>query len=110
MTNKRKGKHMENNNGSNVRGSVAFAFLIGAVAGGVAALLFAPETGAQMRGRIKRGARDMRERGGNLAHDMQDRAGNMKGAVSEARSAYRDEMDKRRAPARNAVLETTEQA
>jgi gas vesicle protein len=99
---------MENNNGSSVRGSVAFAFLIGAVAGGVAALLFAPQTGAQMRGRIKRGARDMRERGGNLAHNMQDRAGNMKGAASEARTAYRDEMDKRRTPARSGVAETTE--
>jgi len=99
---------MENNNGSSPRGSVALAFLIGAVAGGVAALLLAPQTGVQMRGRIKRGARDMRERGGNLAHDMQDRAGNMKGAASEARTAYRDEMEKRRTPARSAVVETGE--
>ena len=99
---------MENNNSSSARGSVAVAFLIGAVAGGLAALLFAPQSGAQMRGRIKRGARDMRDRGGQLAHDMQDHAGNMKGAVSEARAAYRDEMDKRRAPVRSAVAETAE--
>lgn len=99
---------MENNNGSNVRGSMAVAFLIGAVAGGVAALLLAPATGAQIRGRISRGARDMRERGGNLAHDLQDRAGNMKGAASEARTAYRDEMDKRRTPLHGAVVETGE--
>lgn len=99
---------MEDNNGSSARGSVAVAFLIGAVAGGIAALLFAPQTGAEMRGRIKRGARDMRERGGNLAHDMQDRAGNVKGAVTEARAAYRDEMDKRRTPARAAVVESGE--
>lgn len=97
---------MENNNGSSARGSVAVAFLIGAVAGGVAALLLAPATGSQIRGRIKRGALDMRERGGNLAHDLQDQAGNMKGAVSEARTAYRDEMDKRRTPIRSAVVET----
>jgi gas vesicle protein len=103
---------MENNNngsnGSSARGSVAVAFLIGAVAGGVAALLFAPQTGAQTRGRIKRGALDLRDRGGQLAHDMQDHAGNLKGAVSEARNTYRDEMDKRRVSPRSAVVETGE--
>jgi gas vesicle protein len=99
---------MENNNGNSGNNSkgVAVAFLIGAVAGGIAALLFAPQTGVQMRGRIKRGALDMRDRGGQLAHDMQDHAGNLKGAVSEARNTYRDEMDKRRAPARSAAVET----
>lgn len=108
--NQRKGNTlMENNNNDNkARGSVAVAFLIGAVAGGVAALLLTPQTGAQMRGRIRRGARDMRDRGGKLAHDIQDQAGNMKGAVTEARVAYRDEMDKRRAPVRSAVVETGE--
>jgi gas vesicle protein len=99
---------MEDNNGISARGSVAVAFLIGAVAGGIAALLLAPETGAQMRGRLKRGASDMRERGGNLAQDMQDRAGHVRGAVSEARTAYRDEMDKRRTPPRAAVVESGE--
>jgi gas vesicle protein len=99
---------MENNNSSSPRGSVAVAFLIGAVAGGITALLLAPKTGAQMRGQIKRGARDLRERGGNLAHNMQDRAGNMKGAASEARTAYRDEMEKRRTSPGSAVVETGE--
>lgn len=97
-----------NNNGSSARGSVAVAFLIGAVAGGVAALLFAPQSGAEMRGRIKRGARDVRDRGGRLAHDVQDHAGNLKGAVTEARATYRDEMDKRRTSPRSAVVETSE--
>ena len=100
---------MENNSGNSSRGSVAVAFLIGAVAGGITALLFAPRTGAQMRGQISRGARNMRDRGGRLAHDMQDRAGNVQGAVSEARIAYRDEMDKRRTPPRSAVVEKGEQ-
>jgi gas vesicle protein len=106
---------MENNNGNNgnignsARGSVAVAFLIGAVAGGVAALLFAPQTGAQMRGRIKRGAIDIRDRGGDFARDMQGRAGNLKGAVSEARNTYRDEMDKQRMSPRSAVVETGEE-
>lgn len=100
---------MENNNGVNRRGSVAVAFLIGAVAGGITALLFAPRTGAQMRGQIKRGARNLGERGGHLAHDMQDRAGNVKGAVSEARIAYRDELDKRRATTPRAAVVEGEQ-
>jgi len=100
---------MENNNGSNARGSVALAFLIGAVAGGVAALLIAPQTREQVRGRIKRGARDIGERGGDFARDIQHRAGNMKDAVSDARTAYGDEMDKRRAPAGSALTETGEQ-
>ena len=39
---------------------------------------------------------------------MQDRAGHVKGAVSEARTAYRDEMDKRRTSPRAAVVETGE--
>jgi len=95
-----------NNNSAGNRGSVAAAFLIGAVAGGITALLFAPRTGAQMRGQIKRGARSLGERGGEFAHDMQDRAGNMKGAVSEARIAYRDELDKRRTTPRTAVVES----
>jgi gas vesicle protein len=98
---------MENNNGNSSRGSVAVAFLIGAVAGGIAALLFAPQTGAQMRNQIRRGARDMRERGGRLGHDMQDRTGS---AVSAARTAYRDEMEKRRTAPRSAVVEKGEQA
>ena len=100
---------MENNNGgsgSSARGSVAVAFLIGAVAGGVAALLLAPQSGAQTRGRIRRGARDMRERGGNLAQDLHDRAENIRGTVSEARTAYRDEMEKRRTPLHNTAGES----
>ena len=99
---------MENNNGSSAKGSVAVAFLIGAVAGGIAALLLVPQTREQVRGRIKRSARDMRERGRNLTHDMQDHAEDRKGVVSEARTAYRDEMDKRRAPGRTAVVEPGE--
>ena len=88
---------MEHNTGSSARGSVAVAFLIGAVAGGIAALLLAPQTRAQVRGRIRRGTRDVR-----------DGADDMKGVVSEARTAYRDEMDKRRTPARTAVVEPGE--
>lgn len=92
---------MENNNHSRRSGSVPIAFLVGAVVGGVTALLLAPESGAQMRRRLRRGAHDLQEKGATLAHDMGERVetatGAVKGAVSEARSAYRDELEKRRA-------------
>jgi gas vesicle protein len=103
---------MDNNNASNGGngGSMAVAFLIGAVAGGVTALLFAPKTGAQMRGQIKRGARSLQEHGEHFAHNMQDRAGHMKDAVSEARTSYRDEMDKQRTSPRSAVVAKSDQA
>lgn len=94
---------MENNNHIPRRGSVPVAFLIGAVVGGVTALLLAPESGAQMRRRLKRGAHDLQEKGSTLAHDMSDRVetatGAMKGAVSEARITYREELEKRRGAA-----------
>jgi gas vesicle protein len=78
-------------------GSTAVAFLLGAMVGGITALLLAPQTGAQMRSRLKRGADDMRQRGDRLAHDAGEKAEMMKGAASVARTAYRDEMEKRRA-------------
>ena len=99
---------MEANNNVSSRGSMAAAFLIGAVAGGVAALLLTPRTGAQIRGRLKQGARDLRDRGSHLAHEAGEKAGNVKGAASEARIAYRDELEKRRTPPRAAVVETGE--
>jgi len=85
---------MENNDR---RGSALVAFMLGAMAGGITALLLAPQTGAQMRGRLKRGANDMRQRGKHLAHDAGEKADMMKGAASVARTAYREEMEKRRA-------------
>lgn len=93
---------MENNN-RHGRNTAAVAFLIGAVAGGVTALLLAPQTGAQMRKRLKRGAHDLQERGEHLAHEMSDNAsalsGAVKGAAFEARNTYRDEREKRRTAA-----------
>lgn len=90
---------MEN---SQRRGSASIAFLIGAVAGGVTALLLAPQTGAQMRRRLKRGAHDAQEKGAQIAHNMGGRvesvAGAVKGAASTARATYRDEREKRGAP------------
>ncbi|RPH64911.1 MAG: YtxH domain-containing protein [Acidobacteria bacterium] len=84
------------NNETNPKGSAMAAFLIGALAGGITALLFAPQTGAQMRGRLKRGAHDLRDRGKHLAHEVGETAGAMKGAAAEAKGAYRDEFAKQR--------------
>ena len=82
------------------RGAGAVLFLAGVVAGGVTALLLAPQSGAQMRSRLKRGAHDLREKGGNLAHKVDEKvvsvSGAVKSAASEARNTYRDEMDKSR--------------
>jgi len=82
------------------KGSAMTAFLIGAVAGGITALLFAPQSGAQMRGRLKRGAHDLREKGKHIAHDVEERAdtvtGAMRSAASEAKSTYRNEIEKQR--------------
>lgn len=79
------------------RGSTAVAFLLGALAGGITALLFAPRTGSQIRGRMKHGANDMRRRGEPLAQEAGERGETMKGAATEARAAYREELAKRRA-------------
>ena len=82
------------------RGSATIAFLIGAVAGGVAALLLAPQSGAETRGRLRRGANDLREKGANLRHRGEERtstvAGAIKNAVSDAKHTYTSEMDKQR--------------
>jgi gas vesicle protein len=81
-----------NNNNHNTR-SNSFAFVIGALAGGVAALLLAPQTGAELRGRI-------RSRAGELKRTTRDKTqsvtGAVKGALSEAKHTYRDELEKRR--------------
>lgn len=84
------------NNENTPKGSAMTAFLLGAVAGGITALLFAPQTGAQMRGRLRRGAHDLREKGKHIAHEVEDTTGAMKSAASEARSTYRSEVEKQR--------------
>lgn len=78
------------------KGSTAVAFMLGALAGGITALLFAPKTGSEMRGRLKQGASDMRRRGEHLAHEAGERADTMRGAATEVKAAYRDELAKRR--------------
>jgi gas vesicle protein len=81
-----------NNNNSNARVS-SVAFVIGALAGGVAALLLAPQTGAELRSRIRTRAGDIKR---STRDKTQSVTGAVKGAISEAKHTYRDELDKRR--------------
>lgn len=99
---------------------IALAFLVGAVAGGVTALLLAPDKGEVTRGRIKKGAGDAYGRSRDFIagsrREFQEKAGELtdkargkldtvteaarsqieavKGAVAEGKEAYRREMEK----------------
>jgi gas vesicle protein len=74
---------MTNNNNKS-----ALAFLIGAAVGGATALLLAPKSGAEARRRLAQGARDMKVK-------TRDKAELLKGAVSDAKTAYREKLDNR---------------
>jgi gas vesicle protein len=84
----------------NTKGSATVAFMVGAVAGGVAALLWAPQTGAQLRRRIKDGADDLHAKGERLKESTREKTeaitGTVKGAIAEARHTYKDELERRR--------------
>lgn len=85
------------------------AFLLGAVAGGVTALLLAPDRGSETRRRLRTGARDLKdtasEKGRRLVDATQAgvdhvtestraQLGAVRGAVAEGREAYRREVSK----------------
>ncbi len=84
----------------NTKGSATIAFMVGAVAGGVAALLWAPQTGARLRQRIKEGADDLHTKGERFKEATREKkeaiTGTVKGVVAEARQTYKDELEKRR--------------
>ncbi len=87
--------------------AVAFAF--GALAGGVAALLLAPETGEVTRKRLKEGARELMEHGETVAGEIRGAAEGVlktatgtarrqaeavKGALAEGTKVYREELER----------------
>jgi len=78
------------------RSSSTVAFMLGALAGGVAALLLARESGSELRGRIRRQAGDLKEKGERLAHKGQESMDTLVGAASEVKSAYKTEFDRQR--------------
>jgi len=85
-----------NNNNTHPKGTASVAFMIGAIAGGVAALLLAPQSGKQLRGRLRDGA-------GGIKDGAREKASAVKGALVEAKHTYKDELEKRR------PLDNTEQ-
>ena len=83
------------------------AFLLGAVAGGVTALLLAPGEGGETRRRLREGARDLKDTAGvkarhivdathagveHVAESARTQLGAVKDAVAEGRQAYRREV------------------
>jgi len=103
---------VSNGNGKE-NGNKMVAFLLGAAAGGIAALLFAPSSGADTRRRLGDGAGRARHAVGTKAHEVGDMArtrvrqvregarhqvGAVRGAMSEGKEAYRRELGKGEQP------------
>jgi gas vesicle protein len=97
---------MSTNNGS---GSTLTAFLVGAAAGGTAALLFAPMKGEKLRERIAERGEDLKERTTASARGAADKsrelvdgardtarhqAAALNQAIEEGKAAYWRELDK----------------
>jgi gas vesicle protein len=84
----------------NTKGSATMAFVVGAVAGGVTALLLAPQSGEQLRRRIKKETGELKTARARLSDRLdkatRDRTGAIVGAVTEAKSSYKEELDRRR--------------
>jgi gas vesicle protein len=84
----------------NTKGSATVAFVVGAVAGGVTALLLAPQSGAQLRRRIKNGAGELNTARARLNERLskaaREKTGAVTSAVTEAKGAYKDELERRR--------------
>lgn len=85
----------------------ALTFLAGVVAGGVTALLLAPDKGTETRRKIRGGAREFKDEVETKAHDLKQaaqsridqvadaarsQAGAVRGAVAEGAQAYRREV------------------
>jgi gas vesicle protein len=83
----------------NTKKSTTVAFVIGTVAGGVTALLLAPQSGAQLRRRIRNGPGELRAARARLNQRLKQAAGEKARAVAgltEAKGAYKDELERRR--------------
>lgn len=92
---------------SNHGRETALAFLLGVVAGGVTALLLAPDRGSETRRKLRVGARGLKDTAATKARHLKDAAqtgvehvaestrthlGAVRGAVAEGREAYRREL------------------
>jgi gas vesicle protein len=86
------------------RNTASVAFVIGALAGGVAALLLAPESGKDLRRRLRNGAGELKDRAREKSESV---TGAVKGAIAEAKHTYKDEIEKRRQPDTEQVARRT---
>ena len=82
------------------RGTNVVIFALGALAGGVTALLLAPRAGTETRRKIRDGAHELYERGEKRVEGVTGaarvRIDAVKEGVTEGRHAYREEMKKQR--------------
>ena len=80
------------NGSSSSTGNTVLAFALGALAGAVVALLYAPASGAETRRKLRDKARAGRDRLSNLAEDGQDylrrQRENVADAVEHGRDVY----------------------
>src|SRR3954467_15665226 len=86
---------MEMETGSGNGGSTLLAFLLGAAAGAGLALLMAPKTGEEVRGKIRDLSKDAMEKSKEYARTMQDKAKSMmeqgKSAVESGKEAMKEQ-------------------
>lgn len=75
---------MKEKSGSNI----ALVAMVSAAVGAIAALLFAPKSGEELRGDIKNKAREAKEKTKDKAREAKDKAADVKDkAVNKARDA-----------------------
>ena len=78
-------------NGSSA-GNVLMAFAVGAIAGAVVALLYAPASGEETRRRLAQKARESRDKAQAMAHDSREflnrQRENLATAVEKGREAF----------------------
>lgn len=95
----------------NTKGSATMAFVVGAVAGGVTALLLAPQSGEQLRRRIKNGAGELNTARARLNERLKkaghEKSSALPGAVTEAKGVYKDELERRRIDSGESVARKT---
>jgi len=81
-------------------------FVLGAVVGVAAALLYAPRTGEETRAELREGVRRMRDRAGDTVRDVQDSVGdtldNVRSSVNDRIEQARDAFEAGRQSAREA--------
>lgn len=71
-------------------GESLVAFLVGAIAGAIAGVLFAPRPGKETRQKIRHWAEDVKEKGGEILEEGKERLTTKKEQISAALEAGRE--------------------